>query len=162
MSAGSYPPTHIRPRGNLAISIGGRLRGTACRFYGSDLKILAAGSVRYPNGFVVCSRPADTATAIEDPMIVFEILSDSTINTDLIEKNAEYRATPSIRRYVILEQTHVAALVFVRQGEDWVSHVLAGADASLALPEIGMELPLGEIYAGLDLAQAVATEPAPG
>ena len=33
---------------NLAISIGGRLRGQACKFVGNDLKIEVAGSIRYP------------------------------------------------------------------------------------------------------------------
>ncbi len=147
---------HATVQRNLAIAVGGRLRGKPCRFYGSDLKIEAAGSIRYPDGFVVCSRPANAGTLVTDPVVVFEILSESTAHTDLTVKNAEYRATPSIRRYVILEQTHIAALVFARHGEDWLSHVLTGADAVLALPEVGIELPLGELYADLDLA-----EPAP-
>ena len=145
---------HARIQRNLALAVGGRLRGGACEFLGSDLKIAVAGSIRYPDGFVVCSRLPDTATVITDPVVVFEILSETTANTDLIEKNAEYRATPSIRRYVILEQTHVAALVFAREGEAWVAQVLAGANAVLALPELEIEVPLSEVYAGLDLPRA--------
>ena len=142
---------------NLALAVGTRLRGGKCEFIGSDLKIEVAGSIRYPDGFVVCSRPADASTVVTDPVIVFEILSASTANTDLITKNAEYRATPSIARYVILEQTHIAAMVFVRHGEDWVCDVLAGPDAVLALPEIALALPLSELYA--DLALTAAAEP---
>jgi len=86
-----------------------------------------------------------------DPVIVFEVLSGGTANTDLVEKNAEYRATPSIRRYVILEQTHAAGIVFVRKGEDWVTEIVAGDAAVLRLPEIGIEIPLTEIYADVEL-----------
>ncbi len=47
---------HARVQRNLAIAIGGgRLRGKPCEFYGSDLKIEAAGSIRYPDGFVACT-----------------------------------------------------------------------------------------------------------
>lgn len=145
---------HARIQRNLALAVGGRLRGGPCEFLGSDLKIAVAGSIRYPDGFVVCSRLPDTATVIADPVVVFEILSETTANTDLIEKNAEYRATPSIRRYVILEQTHVAALVFAREGAAWVAQVLAGADAVLALPELEIEVPLSEVYVGLALPRA--------
>ena len=83
---------------------------------------------------------------------MFEILSESTANTDLIEKNAEYRATPSIRRYVILDQTHAAAIVFVREDEHWLSEIIAGADAVLRMPEIGVEIPLAELYEGVGLS----------
>jgi hypothetical protein len=38
MTGGSL--AHATIQANLAISIGGRLRGTLCRFLGSDLKVL--------------------------------------------------------------------------------------------------------------------------
>ena len=47
---------HASIQANLAISIGGRLRGKPCRFYGSDLKIQVQGDhIRYPDGIVVCT-----------------------------------------------------------------------------------------------------------
>ena len=50
------------------------------------------------------------------PVVVFEVLSPSTSRTDRIEKLREYQATPSIQRYVILEQDSIAAMVFSRHG----------------------------------------------
>jgi len=55
---------HSKIQRNLAISIGGRLRGKPCQFYGSDLKIEVAGRIRYPDGFVVCSPVANDATVV--------------------------------------------------------------------------------------------------
>jgi hypothetical protein len=81
---------------------------------------------------------------------VFEVLSSSTAAVDRVPKNAEYAATPSIRRYVMLEQVRVGATVFARDGANWVGTVLL-EDAVLAMPEIGVELPLIELYAGVDL-----------
>jgi hypothetical protein len=46
-------------------------------------------------------------------------LSPSTASVDRIVKNQEYRDTPSILRYVMLEQAQMAATVFSRQGDDW-------------------------------------------
>jgi len=139
---------------NLLFALTGRLRGKLCQPYGSELKIAVAGSIRYPDAFVICAPVAAKDTVVHDPTVVFEILSESTANTDLIEKNAEYRATPSIQRYVVLEQTHAAAIVFARKNEDWVSEVVAGADAVLRMPEISVEIPLGELYEGVDLSTA--------
>lgn len=139
---------------NLLVALGTRLRGKPCRPYGSDLKIEVAGSIRYPDAFVVCSPVPPTDTVVRDPTVIFEILSESTANTDLFEKNAEYRNTPSVQRYVILEQTHAAAIVFARRNEDWISEILAGGDAVLRLPEIGIEVPLAELYAGVGLTES--------
>lgn len=144
---------------NLAISIGGRLRGTPCRFYGSDLKVQVAGSIRYPDGQVVCAPLPRGATLVHDPVVIFEVLGNGTAATDRIVKNREYEATPSVRRYVMLEQDRVAATVFARDGADWVGHLLTGEAAVLALPEIGLSLPLVELYEGVELAGDAAAGP---
>ncbi len=89
---------------------------------------------------------------IRDPVVVFEILSPSTSHTDLVLKTAEYQATPSIQRYVILEQTHAGAQVFSRRGADWIVETIKDDDV-LHLPEIGIEIPLAEIYADVALAE---------
>ena len=140
---------HAVVQGNLAIAVGGRLRGKPCRFYGSDLKFqVAEGHVRYPDGMVVC-RPVDrTATVVYDPVIVFEVLSPSTGRDDRIVKAREYQATPSVQRYVMLEQDAVGATVYARSGNAWTHEILV-ADSILALPEIAVSLPLAELYEGV-------------
>jgi Uma2 family endonuclease len=94
---------HSAIQRNIIYALTGRLRGTPCQPFGSGLKIEVAGRIRYPEAFVVCTPLTPRQTVVADPVVMFEVLSDSTANTDLVEKNAEYRATPSIQRYVILE-----------------------------------------------------------
>ena len=149
MAGGSR--AHAAIQRNLAIAIGGRLRGHACQFFGSDLKIEAAGRIRYPDGFVVCSGDRDDQKVVSDPVVIFEVLSESTQQTDLIIKNAEYAATPSVRRYVILAQDAMAGTMFERLGADWVGHLI-GAGSVLRMPEIGIEVPLAELYEGVNIA----------
>ena len=133
---------------NLYRALGNRLHGGPCRVLTSHLEIRAAGSIRYPDAFVVCTPQRRGATMIEDPVVVFEILSDSTAVVDRVVKNQEYRDTPSVRRYVMLEQDQMAATVFERAGDDWIGHPVSG-DTILAMPEIGVEVPLAEPYDGV-------------
>ncbi len=63
------------------------------------------------------------------------MLSIGTSSQDRTDKNREYRATPSIQRYVMLEQDRIAATVFSRSGDAWTGELLFGPDAVLALPE---------------------------
>jgi len=147
MTGGTYG--HSTIQGNLATALGGRLRGKRCRFHGSDLKFqVAEGHVRYPDGMVLCSPVDRTATVVYDPVVVFEVLSPSTARDDRIVKAREYQATPSVQRYVMLEQDGVSATVYARSGETWTHEILI-ADSILALPEIGVELPLAELYEGI-------------
>jgi Uma2 family endonuclease len=142
---------HAMIQSNLLRAVGNRLNRPPCRIVGSELKLVMAGSVRYPDAMILCSTPRARRTSVADPVIVFEILSDGTARIDLIRKNGEYRATPSIQRYVILEQASDAAIVFSRKAEDWVTEIVSGDDATLHLPEVGIAFPLAELYRDIEL-----------
>ena len=136
---------------NLLGALSNRLRGKPCRPHGSHLKIKVAGRIRYPDAFVLCTPMLNDARVVTEPVVVFEILSPSTTDDDVFVKNAEYRATPSVQRYVVLQQSYVGALVFTRHGDHWADDVLTGENAILTMPEIGIEIPLSDIYADLVL-----------
>jgi len=148
ITGGTYQ--HDRISINLTASLLTRLRGKPCQPHGSNLKIEVMGSIRYPDAFVTCGPIDLDSTVARDPVVVFEVLSRGTAQTDRIVKNREYASTASIQRYVMLEQTQIAATMFERLGDDWIGHLL-DADAVLQMPEIGIELPLAELYEGLDL-----------
>ena len=147
MTGGTYG--HSTIQGNLAAALGARLRGTPCRFQGSDLKFqVAEGHVRYPDGMVICSPVDRAATVVLEPVVVFEVLSPITTRSDRLVKAREYQATPSVQRYVMLEQDSVGATVYARTRDSWTHEILI-AGSILALREIGIELPLAELYEGL-------------
>jgi Uma2 family endonuclease len=110
-----------------------------------------AHSVRYPDLMVVCSAIDPNASEVTDPVVVMEVLSDGTSAQDRIVKNQEYRDTPSIQHYAILEQDRVAATVFARAGSDWTGQLLVGRDAVLVFREIDVEIPLAEFYEGMEI-----------
>jgi Uma2 family endonuclease len=151
---------HAGVQRNLAIAVGGRLRGGPCRFYGSDLKIETASGFRYPDGIVVCSPVAGSTTVVTDPVVIFEVLSDSTAQSDLVTKNQEYAATASVRRYVVLAQDTIGGTMFERVAADWVGHLLH-SDSVLRMPEIGIELLLAELYDGIDFGAGDVADTAP-
>ncbi len=138
---------------DLRTALASRLAGKPCRPLGPNVKIIADKRARYPDGMIVCRPVAPSATIADDPVIVFEVLSDGSAETDLIEKNRDYRATPSIQRYVVLQQAHRAAIVFVRRAGDWLSEIVSGENAVLDLPEVRITVPLREVYANVALAE---------
>ena len=134
----------------LARALGNRLDGKPCRVHGSNLKIEVMGSIRYPDAYVTCGPIARGSTVAREPVVIFEVLSRGTAAKDRGVKNREYASTASMRRYIMLEQVEVGGTMFERIGQDWIGRILT-ADTVIRMPEIDIELPLAELYAGLDL-----------
>jgi len=128
-----------------------RLMNGPCRVLGPTVKIVADGKVYYPDAFVTCRPVAPKATVAEDPVVVFEVTSEGSYQTDLIVKNRSYRATPSIQRYIVVQQTQKAAIMFMRRDQDWLTETVSGDNAVLHLPEVGISVPLEELYRNVEL-----------
>ncbi len=135
--------------GNVRVALANRLRGGPCQVYGPTLKIQVGDRIRYPDAFVVCSPGDPRSTVVHDPVVVFEVLSDSTARTDMVAKLGEYAAASSIRRYVILQQNFIGGLNLTRNGDHFVAEPL-DHDAVLAMPELGIEIPVTAFYEGLE------------
>jgi Uma2 family endonuclease len=147
MTGGSL--NHSAIATNIVTALERRLR-PPCRAYRGDVKVRAADSVRYPDAVVTCSPVDGRSDMVPEPVVVFEVLSPSTAVVDRMVKNQEYRATPSIQRYVMLEQTRIGATVFARVADNWVGTVFLG-EAMLEMPELGIGIPLEEFYRGVEL-----------
>ena len=117
---------HSRVKRNLIAELISRLKGKPCEPFGSELKIRAAGSVRYPDAFVTCIPVRGKSTLFTDPVVVLEIISPRKSGVDRIIKNQGNRDTSSIKRYVILKQDREAATVFSRDHGEWAGHVIPG------------------------------------
>ena len=136
---------HAAIQRNLTIAVGTRLRGKPCRFYGPEIQVRPPGTVRYPDGVVTCTPGGPRDRVLDAPVVLFEILSESTAATDRTDKAREYRAIPSVRRYVMLAQDRAAAEMHVRDGDRWLSVLLFEGDV-LDMPEIGVAVPMAELY----------------
>lgn len=136
-----------------------RLRGTPCSVHGSNLKVLslAADASMYPDAFVRCRSRDDSRTTVDDPVVVFEVLSPGTVKYDLTRKRPAYEAIPSLRRVVFVSPDR-AYLDVETRGEDgsWEESEVEGLDAVLDLSELGISLPLAEIYEESRVARRAA------
>ena len=136
---------------NAIVSLGGRLRGKLCRAFNSDTKVRIelGGHTRfyYPDAMVVC-HPNPRSDHFQDhPVVVIEVLSESTRRIDQGEKCDTYLKIPSLRVLLLVESEEMAVTVHRRTAEGgFAVEYHSGADAVIPLPEIGAELPLAELY----------------
>jgi Uma2 family endonuclease len=125
------------------IAVGTRVT-SPCEAFGAELKVITAGRVRYPDVSIVCGGSDGDADSMM-PTVVLEVLSPSTALTDQRVKAVEYAAMPSILVYCLLEQDQPSITVR-RRSANWEVESVDGLEAILALPEVGISVPLGEIY----------------
>jgi Uma2 family endonuclease len=92
--------------------------------------------------------------ALPEPVLVVEVLSASTEAHDRMVKLADYRHIPSVREVLLVAQDRPFVEIHRRlDGEDrWLTDLVRGLDAAVRLDSIGLDLPLAEIYRGVDLA----------
>jgi Uma2 family endonuclease len=143
-----------------------RLRGRPCRRFNSDTKIRIRlpTHVRfyYPDASVIC-RPNPQADSFQDePAVVVEVLSRRNRRIDEGEKKDAYLNIPSLSVYVLVEQETAAVVAFRRTANGFVREVHQGTDAVLPLGEIGVALPLAEIYEAVEFAPEPGEEDAEG
>ena len=148
MTGGSV--AHVKITMNLAFALRQALRGTGCRPFASDAKVVAAGSVRYPDIAVSCQPTADRDDVIPEPVLILEVVSPSTERVDRGPKKRDYFATPSIRQYAIVAQDERLIDLYTRTEAGWVNDIVAD-DATLSLSSVGVELTLDAIYEDTDL-----------
>jgi len=139
---------------NLYRLLGSQLRGKPCQPFGSDMKVWVRSEpgqcFYYPDAMVACDAEDSGHGWRERPAVLFEILSEETRRVDEREKRLVYWRIPSLRAYVRLEQDKPAAVVDRRlpgtEPEGWLAESLEGLSAILRLPDVGLQLPLAELY----------------
>ena len=126
-----------------------------CHIFTSDQRVRVSRppSYFYPDATVVCGedRVSDDDNLL-NPLIIFEVLSDSTENSDRGRKFLAYQTIESLQEYVLVSQDDYLVEHYRRDGEQWLYTVARGLDATLPLPAAECELPLREIYYQVDLA----------
>ena len=129
-----------------------RLAGRSCVCLGPNVGVATTGNaVRYPDALVTCSPMSGRARLVPAPVVVFEVISPSSGRHDRITKLREYAAVPPVRQYVVLEDRLPALTSFAREAPEqkWIAQSLL-ADEVLAIPALGIEVPVGHFYAGVD------------
>lgn len=160
MAGGS--PKHNALAANVARVLGNRLLGRRCIVFNSDQRIHvpATGLYTYPDVSVACDGPkfhSKYKDTLLNPKVLIEVLSGSTEAYDRGAKFAHYRSIPSLEEYVLVWQDPMRVEHYKRiEPRQWLLTDHEGADASLQV--LGFDLPLHELYAGLELLEESAEE----
>lgn len=87
----------------------------------------------------------------QKPVLLSEVLSPSTRSFDTVDKFIAYRTIPSVEYYMLVEPDycHVTLNYKTPEGE-WMAEVFNKRTSVVDLPKLNIQLPLADIYFGLE------------
>jgi Uma2 family endonuclease len=132
---------------NIASILRSHLRGTPCRTYIADVKtrIEAASRFYYPDVMVSCEGQGDRYYR-DAPVLIVEVLSESTMNRDKGEKWRNYQTLSSLREYVLVSQDSMDVRVFRRdEAGEWRQSIYTDG-AVIPLLSVELEIPIEQVY----------------
>ena len=135
---------HERIAGNIYAEFNHHLKNSPCEPFASDIKVKAGGNFFYPDVMVVCDDKTEDKHYTEYPVIIIEVLSQSTYQKDRTTKRFSYLNLPSLLEYVLVEQDFVDIEV-LRKQDDWKSsHYFLGD--IVTFDSIQLSVAVEEIY----------------
>jgi len=108
----------------------------------------------YPDAVVVCETLKyyeDRKDTIVNPILVVEVVSNATAETDRTIKFEKYRTLASFKEYVLIEQTHPQILSrFRSEPNTWIENEVTNIEGEIILPSLDVQLSLKKVYRGVE------------
>jgi Uma2 family endonuclease len=88
---------------------------------------------------------------LTNPLIIFEVVSPSSVQTDYVDKLREYKSLSSLQEYIIVEQDKNYLVHYQRfSADEWTETKIETDDDFLYLPTVAIRLEMSEIYRGCE------------
>lgn len=149
MSGGTE--NHIQISFNLTKLFSNKLRGK-CRAYQSEMKVWVeeAGTFFYPDVTVVCGERKfynERRDVVENPILLVEVLSESTEKYDKNDKFLTYQNIASFQEYVLISQNKPAVQQYLRQNDgSWRYLATIGIESEVIFESVGVTLSMKDVY----------------
>jgi Uma2 family endonuclease len=101
---------------------------------------------------VVCDPNPAEDTFQDNPVVIAEVISETTRRTDEGEKRDAYLTIPTLTAYLLIETDCPRVVVHRRTDQGFVAEVYEGTDAVVPLEAIEAELTLAELYERVEFA----------
>lgn len=143
---------HARIVTNLATALDNQLRDGTCNVYSGDLRVNvpATGLYAYPDIAVTCGEEKfldDEFDTLLNPILLIEVLSNSTEAYDRGRKFVNYQGISTLREYLLVAQHSRLIEHFVRQEDSsWNYTKIHEVGSQIELPTIRCELRLNDVY----------------
>jgi Uma2 family endonuclease len=144
---------HEQIAGNVGAPLKLAMDARGCRTYQGGMRFQRSDDVRdidkpRPDVVVRCG-PVGTKAYITDPLVVIEVLSPSTMDTDRGRKLDFYKSLPTVRHIVFIYQDQMRVEHYRRAEQGFELEVLTRAEQTLRFQAVEFDIDLARIYFGV-------------
>ncbi len=145
-------PNHNRTAGNFYASLSFALKGQAYDVFIGDMRLWISQTrlYTYPDVMIVSGQlqfAEGRRDTITNPLIIAEVLSESTQNYNQGEKFRLDRTIPSLQEYILIEQLEIHVEQFSKTDNNkWILSEYDNQNALLPLSSIEFQISLLDIY----------------
>jgi Uma2 family endonuclease len=113
----------------------------------------------YPDVMVIQGQPlyqGNSQSNVINPLIIVEVLSNSTQAYDRGDKFKFYRSLPTFQEYILIEQSSYSVERYYKQKDDqWLIDFVTGENAVLQLLSVDWQISFQDLYqrVNFDLAE---------
>ncbi|XZE20514.1 Uma2 family endonuclease [Pirellulaceae bacterium SH449] len=142
---------------NLVGELRQALKDSNYEVYPSEMrvKVSASGLYTYPDVTIACGKPEFEDNELDtllNPIVLIEVLSNSTEAYDRGTKAAHYRRLPSLQHYVLVSQYCCSVEIFSRSSDNiWTLSEASHLTESLRLQSPQVAIPLTEVYRNIQV-----------
>jgi len=142
---------HALATTNLVFAFRSRLPVDRFNVVSEAFAVNLGASVRFPDVLIQPAQANGDVLEAKAPLLIAEVLSPSTLHIDFGEKRQEYLSLPTLDTYLIVSPDEPRVWMWQRADGAFPSEpdIIEGLDKQIALPALGIEFALGEIYRGI-------------
>ncbi|MDR6563075.1 MULTISPECIES: Uma2 family endonuclease [unclassified Arcicella] len=138
---------------NFVVALQKTLRKKGFRMFGHDVRTIVRERriYRYPDVVVSASDTIKDIRHVTEPVLIVEVLSESTQEVDRNKKFRQYTALPSLQYYLMVHQ-NTALVEFYQRKENSQTFEFNFFDKLadvIQLPALETSITLGDIYEGI-------------
>jgi len=147
----------------LSIKDALRKKQKTCRVFPSNLRIhIPANTLyTYPDVSVICGEPQftdDNFDVITNPIVLVEVLSESTKSYDRGEKFKLYRDIETLQNYALVTSDSHLVEVFTKKTDNfWELRIYENLDENVELGSLAISVSMQEIYLNVSFASEKKT-----
>lgn len=138
---------------NTTFALRNKLKKEQCKVNMESVKveIMNRQHYTYPDVVVSCNENDNNPKTLKFPVLIAEVLSDSTRKYDINEKFAYYKKLSSLRHYILIEQEKCFVTVYTKNNDLWVHRAYSELTDRIPLEHLNIEILVEDIYTGVEL-----------
>lgn len=149
---------HNQISSNIVRILGNKLLEKPCSVYASDMKVkietIKVNKYTYPDIVITCNDEKfedEKRDILLNPLVIIEILSDSTEAYDRGMKFIHYQQIDSLVEYIIVSQKFCQVERFIRTNDnEWIYSEFHEMNNIIQINVANCEFPVKEIYRKID------------